>query len=502
MRVCLEREDGVIWYESNNPNGFVTGKRFSIYRPSVTIMAEGMGGDSLGHWHFVCDPTRPDPTRMNNVKEKPPYVVPSMAAIAAAPWNGFNVVSTFSGCGGSCLGYRMAGFRVLWASEFVPAAQATYRANYPDSILDTRDIRQVTADDVLTAIGMKAGEIDVLDGSPPCQAFSTAGKRHKGWGKAKRYEHGATQCNETLFTEYVRLVRGLQPKVFVAENVSGLVKGTAKGYFLEILADLKACGYRVTAKVLDAQWLGVPQMRQRLIFVGVRNDLDVEPIFPKPLTYRYSVRDAIPWIEQHGTHPSHTFTPEFVDSSKFPSPTIQAGGSVSGSGLVLVVGDSQIPQKKGNSFPRGTKRSLNLPCPTIGVTGQSLGGALRYSIEPDSDISRFAIGKEWDNVKPGEQSDRFFNLVKPDVGKPCPTITKSGGNPSTASVVHPLEKRKFTIAELRRICSFPDDFILTGSYAQQWERLGNAVPPLMMRAIAEHIQQILTVPAPVVAARV
>jgi DNA (cytosine-5)-methyltransferase 1 len=82
----------------------------------------------------------------------------------------------------------------------------------------------------------------------------------------------------------------------VAENVSGLVKGVAKGYFLEILAKLKACGYRVGCKVLDAQWLGVPQARQRTIFVGVREDLGKEPVFPKPLAYRYSLREALPWI--------------------------------------------------------------------------------------------------------------------------------------------------------------------------------------------------------------
>ena len=75
--------------------------------------------------------------------EKPPYRVPSMAGIAAVPWNGFTAISTFSGCGGPCLGYRMAGFRVAWASEFIPAAAEVYRANHPDTTLDTRDIREV-----------------------------------------------------------------------------------------------------------------------------------------------------------------------------------------------------------------------------------------------------------------------------------------------------------------------------------------------------------------------
>src|SRR5208283_3174396 len=106
-------------------------------------------------------------------------------------------------------GYRMAGFRVLWANEFIPAAQACYRKNHPKTILDCRDIKLVTARDIEKAVEMKGSDIDVFDGSPPCQAFSTAGKREKSWGHEKTYEHGASQCNETLFDEYIRLLRGL-----------------------------------------------------------------------------------------------------------------------------------------------------------------------------------------------------------------------------------------------------------------------------------------------------
>jgi DNA (cytosine-5)-methyltransferase 1 len=113
--------------------------------------------------------------------DKPPYRVPSMAEIAAVPWNGFTAISTFSGCGGSCLGYRMAGFRVAWASEFIPAAAEVYRANHHETILDTRDIRKVKPSEVLAAAGLKPGELDLMDGSPPCASFSTAGKREKHW---------------------------------------------------------------------------------------------------------------------------------------------------------------------------------------------------------------------------------------------------------------------------------------------------------------------------------
>ncbi len=402
---------------------------------------------------------------------KPLYKVPSMAEIASLEWNGFNVVSTFSGCGGSCLGYRMAGFRVLWANEFIPEAQRTYKANHPDSILDTRDIRTIQPGDILKAVGLQEGELDLFDGSPPCASFSTAGKREAGWGKVKQYSD-TKQRTDDLFFEYARLVKGLQPKVFVAENVSGLVKGTAKGYFKEILAALKACGYRVEAKLLDAQWLGVPQMRQRLIFMGVREDLKLAPVFPKPLPYRYSVRDAIGVALRTKSYAANGWI-----EGNAPAAAIQASGQYF---VEEANGHKSAGSGTGHVCPDVTSK----PMPTI----QASRPVSLAIVEQESDISRYAIGKEWDKLKPGEQSEKYFQLVKADPSSPCPTVTQRGGDNTVASVTHPTEKRKFTIAELKRICAFPDDFILTGSYAQQWERLGRAVPPVMMAAIAATVR--------------
>lgn len=365
---------------------------------------------------------------------KPPYRVPTMPEIAAMPWNGLKVASTFSGAGGSCLGYRMAGFKVVWANEFVPAAQDSYRANMTDGcILDTRDIHDVKAEDILRATGLDVGDLDLFDGSPPCQAFSTAGKREKGWGKGKRYEHGAVQKNEQLFEEYIRLLRGLKPLTFVAENVSGLVKGTAKGYFLEILAALKSSGYRVRCKVLDAKWLGVPQSRQRTIFVGVREDLGIEPVHPKPLGYFYSVRDAIPWITDASTS-KHGFT-------------------------------------------NGDELSPDRPAPSVPASGGAAYTGHRVEARVIHDT--------------GGQKETRYVKNKDVTDQPCPAITNgiAGLNSCHFKVeTTPTERRKFTIDELKRICAFPDDFVLTGSYAQQWERLGNSVPPVMMRHIAEVVR--------------
>ena len=352
--------------------------------------------------------------------DHPPYRVPTMEEVRALEPNGFLAASTFSGCGGSSLGYRMAGYKVGYANEFIPEARNTYAANaMPYTFVDGRDIREVTAKDVLEKLGIKSGALDLFDGSPPCASFSTSGSGSKGWGNVRKYSD-TTQRTDDLFFEFVRLVDGIRPKTFVAENVAGLVRGVAVGYFNEILKLLKALGYRVHAKILDAQWLGVPQQRTRIIFVGVREDLGLDPAHPEPWDFRYTLGDACPW---------------FVDDS--------------------------IPAPEPRDGP---------------------------------DIARYAIGPEWEKCAEGAQSDRYFNLIRASRTKPSPTILASHGAPGIAGVCHPTEKRKFSIPEVRRICSFPDDFILTGSREQQWERMGRAVPPLMMREIGAAIRDKVLIP--------
>lgn len=431
--------------------------------------------------------------------EKPLYRVPSMDEVRAVPWNGLRAVSTFSGCGGSSLGYRMAGFQVVWASEFVPAAQDTYRANMaPSTVLDTRDIRDVTPDDLLAGAGLGVGEIDLFDGSPPCASFSTAGKREASWGQTKKYSD-TQQRTDDLFYEYARLVRGCQPRVFVAENVSGLVKGTAKGYFIKILGELRACGYQVKAKLLDAQWLGVPQARQRLIFVGVRNDLGRQPVFPTPLPYRYTVRDALPHILAQGDNGG--FGGEAMRAADVPSPTI---GATTGNGnfppsVVTVVHDTSGDRSLGDVTDR--------PCPTVTVGGQ-VDNSCHYRVVHDP------FAKPGTNFAGGDITD-----------EPCPAITAGGVKSTTHHHFQPstwLDRdpetgkdltirgrknmvpddlgpgrlvRRFTLGELRRICGFPDDFELTGTYEQRWERLGRAVPPVMMAHLAAAVRDGILLPA-------
>jgi len=188
------------------------------------------------------------------------------------------VVSTFAGCGGSSLGYSMAGYRELLAVEWDDNAVATFKLNFPDVPVYHGDICKLSVEECLNRAKIEPGQIDVLDGSPPCQGFSTAGKRVM------------TDARNSLFREFIRLLRGLRPKVFIMENVSGLVKGKMKLVFAEIMREMKASGYKVSCRLLNAMYFQVPQSRQRLIWIGVREDLSIEPSHPKARLVIGSIR--------------------------------------------------------------------------------------------------------------------------------------------------------------------------------------------------------------------
>lgn len=206
------------------------------------------------------------------------------------------VISTFAGCGGSSLGYKFAGYKELLAVEWDDNAVETFKLNFPDVPVYHGDICKLSGDECMRLAGITKGELDVLDGSPPCQGFSTAGKR--------KYD----DPRNSLFKEYARLLKELRPKVFVMENVTGMVKGYMKQAYLQIIATLRGCGYKAKGEVLNAMYYNVPQSRERVIIIGVREDLGIEPSHPKPQTRPVALRaiadDALasrsqkinPWI--------------------------------------------------------------------------------------------------------------------------------------------------------------------------------------------------------------
>lgn len=208
----------------------------------------------------------------------------------------------------------MAGFRELLAVEWDDNAVATFKLNFPDVPVYHGDIAKLSVEQVLEMTGLKPGELDVFDGSPPCQGFSTAGKRV------------IDDPRNQLFREYVRLLRGLKPKVFVMENVSGMVKGKMKLVFAEILRELKESGYKVSARLLNTMYFGVPQSRERVIFIGVREDLGIEPSHPIAYSMGISPKTAfINCIEEDRRYLSEWLksAAKFIDAGNYNCQSVE-----------------------------------------------------------------------------------------------------------------------------------------------------------------------------------
>lgn len=286
--------------------------------------------------------------------------------------NGTNFISTFSGCGGSSLGYKLAGFNELLAIDNDQNSVDTFKLNF-DCPIWKRDIREVRGQEILDFLKIKRGDLSLLDGSPPCQGFSTAGKRRIG-------DH-----RNDLAYEFIRLVDELSPKVFVMENVSGMIKGKMAGVFKEINGRIKETNYNVKCKLLNAKYYRVPQDRERLFWIGIRKDLGIIPSFPEPNLNTISVKEAL--------------------------------GR-----------DGYIAYRRG--YYKGK-----------------------------------AEIKEWS----------FDN--------PCLTITKVNS--------WDVQPKPFTIDELKVLASFPKEFKFTEKYNDAWSRIGNAVMPKQMEAIAKHIKEIV-----------
>tara|TARA_R110000796_G_C14543562_1_gene433168 strand:+ start:710 stop:1648 length:939 start_codon:yes stop_codon:yes gene_type:complete len=177
------------------------------------------------------------------------------------------VISTFAGCGGSSTGYKMAGCEVVAMVEWDRHAVDCYALNHPTTKLFHGDINKIQGADLLKATGLERGELDVLDGSPPCQGFSTSGRRV------------LDDPRNELFRQQIRLIQELQPKHVVIENVAGMIKGKMKRVAGEIFRAIEAEGYQVCAGLIKATAFGVAQYRPRVFFIGSRGS---KPVLPAP----------------------------------------------------------------------------------------------------------------------------------------------------------------------------------------------------------------------------
>lgn len=183
------------------------------------------------------------------------------------------VFSCFACGGGSTMGYKLAGFDVLGCNEIDPKMIEAYKANHNPKYAFLEPIQTFK---LRKDLPKELYNLDILDGSPPCSSFSMAGNREKDWGKNKKFREGqAKQTLDTLFFDFIDLAKELQPKVVVAENVSGLMMGAAKEYVKKIYVAFQKAGYKLKIEpyLLDASTMGVPQRRKRVFFIALRNDL-------------------------------------------------------------------------------------------------------------------------------------------------------------------------------------------------------------------------------------
>lgn len=182
-----------------------------------------------------------------------------------------NVFSCFACGGGSTMGYKLAGFNVLGCNEIDARMMAVYRKNHAPQFSFEESI---TVFKNKKTLPKELFDLDILDGSPPCSSFSMSGNREKDWGKEKKFTEGQTmQVLDTLFFDFIDLGKRLQPKIIVAENVTGLLKGNAKEYVTKIHCAFDKAGYCSQHIVLDASKMGVPQRRERIFFIALRKDL-------------------------------------------------------------------------------------------------------------------------------------------------------------------------------------------------------------------------------------
>ena len=219
--------------------------------------------------------------------------------------NGYKVFSCFACGGGSTMGYKRAGFDVIGMNEIDPKMADAYITNHDPKHafiepIQTFKDREDLPDELF--------DLDILDGSPPCSSFSTAGVRDRDWGKEKKFREGqAEQVLDTLFFDFIDLAKRLQPKIVLAENVKGMLLGDAKEYVREVYKQMDAAGYYVQHWLLNGADMGLPQKRQRVFFVSKRKDL------ANPFLYFKDMFTKVPKLELTFNEKHVTFSEVFKD---------------------------------------------------------------------------------------------------------------------------------------------------------------------------------------------
>lgn len=385
----------------------------------------------------------------------------------------FTVISFFAGGGGSSCGYKLAGGEMKFVNEFQQIAVDTYLKNWPGTANICDDIRNVNAKRIMDLTGIKVGEIDILDASPPCPPFSMSGSKKKGWNKEKM-AYGMKQKNiEDLTWDVIRIAKDLQPKVIVCENVKGLTMEYAVSHLKKMVSDFEAIGYEVAHKVLRGHDHGVPQKRERVFIICVRNDvcekvglnfMTMRRIFPDTHFAAATVADAIRDIEND---------PDNLVEAKIMEDAMRDSAKAK-----WVFGFKEHPDIPGSS-----------ECTGLAGLDREFMDSRVISIGDD-------IVKPWfeKQVKDGivkEVKNSYFQSRIVPYDQAAHTLSETGLQPRFmgGNHMHPNGKRTYTPTEAKRIMTLPEDYMITGTIDEQQARIGLMVAPIQMKVVAENIYE-------------
>ncbi len=332
----------------------------------------------------------------------------------------YTTIELFAGAGGLALGIENAGFNTLGLIEFDKDAADTLKENRPNWNVINDDIANISCLDLNKYFGLKKGELDLLSGGAPCQAFSYAGKRL-----------GLEDARGTLFYHYALFLEKLQPKMFLFENVRGLLTHDHGKTYSTMLSIFEKAGYIIDKQVLNAWDYGVPQKRERLITIGIRKDLfgKIRYTFPKKHDYKPVLRDILP----------------------------------------------DCPDGPGTPYGEKKRKIFELVPP---------GG---YWRDIDPDIAKDYMKSCWDM-----EGGRTGILRRLSLDEPSLTVLTSPSQKQTERC-HPLEARPFTVRENARCQTFPDDWNFCGTISSQYKQVGNAVPVNLAYDIAKEIHNSLEI---------
>ena len=360
-----------------------------------------------------------------------------------------NVVDLFAGVGGLSYGFEhLTEFKVLAANEILKPMATAYRLNHPEVEMFEGDIKNFGKSDLKARLGGSIPEVDLVVGGPPCQAYSTVGKRL------------LDDPRGSLFQEYFRVLKELKPRAFIFENVKGLLS-MGGGELLETIVVLfESLNYRVQFELLNAADFGAPQLRERVIIVGTRDEIDFS--YPSPT---HKNPELLNNLENRKLKPWLTLGEAIGDL-----PFIEAGGQ-----------SEEYAHSAQNEFQRLMRRGAPKSLMDHNAAKHNKDMIRLMNALPDGGSPKDIPAR----LRPSSGFPNTYCRLWWD--RPSTTVTRNLGTPSSSRCIHPKVARGLTTREGARIQCFPDSYQFFGSRTERNLQIGNAVPTFLSDALARQM---------------